>query len=241
MLLATETFAPEIGGGERQASLLAHGLLRRGHQVTLLTRRSRRESPAETVVDGLRILRLPPAGAGRRVRWRLQFYALPELVRRRREYDVLLISGYRALGIPGLIAGRWYGKPVVLKADSLGEMSGEFFRAGLGELRIKPEGAVLSGLLRLRARYLRMATAHVAVSAEVERELLTQAVPRERIHRIPNGVDCDAVPAGRAFAETGTSATARLASGSAARLHGPPGELQRLAAAARSLARILRP
>jgi glycosyltransferase involved in cell wall biosynthesis len=191
VLLATETFAPEIGGGERQASLLAHGLLRRGHQVTLLTRRSRKESPTEAVIDGLRILRLPPSGAGRRVRWRLQLHALPELVRRRRDYDVLLISGYRALGIPALIAGRWYDNPVVLKADSLGEMSGEFFRAGLGKLRIKPVGAVLSGLLRLRARYLRMAPAHVAVSAEVERELLAQAVPRERIHRIPNGVDCD--------------------------------------------------
>jgi glycosyltransferase involved in cell wall biosynthesis len=191
VLLATETFAPEIGGGEGQAALLAHGLLRRGHQVTLMTRRSRSDSPAEVVIDGLRILRLPPVGAGRRVRWRLQLHALPELVRRRREYDILLISGYRALGIPGLMAGRWYGKPVVLKADSLGEMSGEFFRAGLGQLRMKPEGAVLSNLLRLRARYLRMADAHVAVSAEVERELLAQAVPRERIHRIANGVDTD--------------------------------------------------
>jgi glycosyltransferase involved in cell wall biosynthesis len=191
VLLATETFAPEIGGGERQAALLAHGLLRRGHQVTLLTRRSRSDSPAEAVIDGLRILRLPPVGPGRHVRWRLQLRALPEFVRRRREYDVLLISGYRALGIPGLMAGRWYGTPVVLKADSLGEMSGEFFRAGLGEWRMKPEGAVVSALLGLRARYLRMADAHVAVSAEVERELLAQAVPRERIHRIANGVDTD--------------------------------------------------
>jgi glycosyltransferase involved in cell wall biosynthesis len=191
VLLATETFAPEIGGGERQASLLAHGLLRRGHQVTLLTRRSRGDSPAEAVVDGLRILRLPPVGPGRRVRWRLQLRAFPEFVRRRREYDVLLISGYRALGIPGLMAGRWYGKPVVLKADSLGEMSGEFFRAGLGDLRMKPEGAIVHGLLGMRARYLRMADAHVAVSAEVERELLVQSVPCERIHRIANGVDTD--------------------------------------------------
>jgi glycosyltransferase involved in cell wall biosynthesis len=190
-MLATETYAPEIGGGERQASLLAHGLLRRGHQVTLLTRRSRSESPAEAMVDGLRILRLPPVGPGRHVRWRLQLRALPEFVRRRREYDVLLISGYRALGIPGLTAGRWYGKPVVLKADSLGEMSGEFFRAGLGEWRLKPEGAVVRGLLGMRARYLRMADAHVAVSAEVERELLAQSVPRERIHRIANGVDTE--------------------------------------------------
>jgi glycosyltransferase involved in cell wall biosynthesis len=147
--------------------------------------------PAEDLVDGLRILRLPPVGPGRRVRWRLQLRALPEFVRRRGEYDVLLISGYRALGIPGLMAGRWYGRPVVLKADSLGEMSGEFFRAGLEELRMKPEGDVLRSLLRLRARYLRMADAHIAVSAEVERELLAQAVPRERIHRIANGVDTD--------------------------------------------------
>ena len=189
VLLATETFAPEIGGGERQASLLAHGLLRRGHQVTLLTRRSRSELPEEVVDNGLRILRLPPVGAGRGVRWKLQMRALPEFVRRRREYDVLLISGYKALGLPGLMAGRWYGKVVVLKADSLGEMSGEFFRAGLWKLRMKPDSALLRSVLRLRAGYLRMADAHVAVSTEVERELLAQSVPQERIHRIANGVE----------------------------------------------------
>jgi glycosyltransferase involved in cell wall biosynthesis len=50
---------------------------------------------------------------------------------------------------------------------------------------------VVRGLLGVRARYLRMADAHVAVSGEVERELLAQAVPRERIHRIANGVDTD--------------------------------------------------
>jgi glycosyltransferase involved in cell wall biosynthesis len=155
----------------------------------LLTRRSRGESPAEAMVDGLRILRLPPVGPGRHVRWRLQLRALPEIVRRRHEYDVLLISGYRALGIPGLMAGRWYGKPVALKADSLGEMSGDFFRAGLGDWRIKPEGAIVRSLLGMRARYLRLAEAHIAVSAEVERELLALAVPRERVHRIANGVD----------------------------------------------------
>ncbi|MGB5133286.1 MAG: glycosyltransferase family 4 protein, partial [Steroidobacteraceae bacterium] len=191
VLLATETFAPEIGGGERQASLLARGLLRRGHQVTLLTRRSRSDSPTEEVVDGLRILRLPPAGSGRRVRWRLQWHALPAFFRLRREYDVLLISGYRALGIPGLLAGRWLGKPVVLKADSLGEMSGEFFRAGLGELGLTPGSAMVRALLRLRARCLSKAAAQVAISAEVERELLAQGVPDERIHLIPNGVDVD--------------------------------------------------
>jgi glycosyltransferase involved in cell wall biosynthesis len=103
----------------------------------------------------------------------------------------MLISGYRALGIPALFAGRWLGKPVVLKADSLGEMSGEFFRAGLGELSLAPESVLLRGLLRLRARWLRRAAAQVAISAEVERELLAQGVARERIHRIPNGVDTE--------------------------------------------------
>ena len=191
LLLATETFAPEIGGGERQAALLARGLRKRGHAVTVLTRRSRADSPAEAVENGVRIVRIPPTGPGRRARWVLALCALPALYRLRRDYDLILVSGYRALGMPALIAGRCLKKPVVFKADSLGELSGEYFRAGLAEWRLSPESALMRALLALRKRWLLGASAQVAISDEIRNELLAQGVAARNIHAIPNGVDTD--------------------------------------------------
>jgi glycosyltransferase involved in cell wall biosynthesis len=191
LLLVTETFAPEIGGGERQAALLARGLQRRGHTVTVLTRRSRAESPAEAVEAGVRIVRIPPVGPGRRVRWGLALRMMPALHRLRSDYDIVLVSGYRALGLPVLVAGRYLNRPVVFKADSLGELSGEYFRAGLAEWRLTPESALVRALLALRKRCLRGAAVQVAISDEIRNELLSQGVAPLRIHVIPNGVDTD--------------------------------------------------
>jgi glycosyltransferase involved in cell wall biosynthesis len=189
VLIATETFAPEIGGGERQAALLAKGLTRRGHTVTVLTRRSRAGLPEEALEGGIRIVRLPPVGPGRRARWGLLWRALPALLRLRRDYDLVLVSGYRSLGLPAAVAGRWLRKPVVLKADSLGELSGEYFRAGLAEVGLTPESIGVLTLLALRNRRLRRVAAQVAISDEIRRELLAHDVPPDRIHGIPNGVD----------------------------------------------------
>ncbi len=191
LLLATETFAPEIGGGERQAALLARGLARRGHFVTLLTRRSRADSPPAVDEEGFRIMRIPPVGPGRHMRWRLMMRTLPALVRLKDDYDVILVCGYRALGLPALIAGRRLNKPVVFKGDSLGEISGEYFRSGLSRWGLSPESAPVRALLGLRRRWLLRASAQVAISAEIRSELLDAGVPAGRIHVIPNGIDTD--------------------------------------------------
>ena len=189
VLVLTETFRPEIGGGERQAAVLGRGLIERGHEVTLLTRRSRAGLANEEVSDGIRVVRVGPTGPGRRRKWGLIVTALPALWRLRRAYDVVLVSGFRILAVPALIAGRWLGKPVVLKADSNGEMSGEFFRAGLASARLAPESALVRAMIGLRNGLLLRAAAFVAISEEIREEIVAQGVPPDRVHRIPNGVD----------------------------------------------------
>jgi len=79
VLVLTETFRPEIGGGERQAAVLGRGLIERGHEVTLLTRRSRAGLANEEVSDGIRVVRVGPTGPGRRRKWGLIVTALPAL------------------------------------------------------------------------------------------------------------------------------------------------------------------
>lgn len=189
VLILTETYRPEIGGGERQAAVLGAGLKRRGHEVMLLTRHSRPGLADEESIDGVPVVRVAPRGPGRRRKWGLLFTVLPALLRLRRRYDVVLVSGFRILAVPALLARRLTGAPVVLKADSVGEFSGEFFRAGLAGSGLTPSSAPVRAALWLRNRLLRRAAAFVAISDEIADELAAHGVAPQHVHRIPNGVD----------------------------------------------------
>lgn len=189
VLLLTETYQPELGGGERQAALLAQGLHRLGYRVTVLTRRSRQELAREETLDGVRIVRVGPAGPGRRRKWGLLVTALPALLRRARDCDVVLVSGFRILAVPALLARRLLGTPVVLKADSSGEMSGEYFHAGLARVGLAPSSVLVRAALALRNRLFRRADAFVAMGEQLRDELLAGGVPARSVHLIPNGVD----------------------------------------------------
>ena len=125
--ILTETFHPVIGGGETQARALAEGLAARGAKAFVLTRRSSRGLDSNEQLGNISVRRLPPAGASHLNKWALSVTALPALLRLRERFDVVLVSGFRVLGMPALLACRMLGKACVLKADSLGEMSGEYF------------------------------------------------------------------------------------------------------------------
>jgi glycosyltransferase involved in cell wall biosynthesis len=172
--ILTETYWPVVGGGETQARVLASGLVERGFGVTVMTRRSDPDLAEGEIVDGVEIRRLPPTGRGHLNKWGLLPTAFPELVRRRERFD---------------LAGGLVDRPCVLKADSLGEMSGEFFEAGLGKLGLGPDSSSFRALLSLRNRLLRRAQAFVAISSAIRDELIEAGIAPERIESIPNGVD----------------------------------------------------
>lgn len=66
VLMTVMVFHPVIGGTERAAKQLATELVRRGHQVDVLTLR-RTDCPAEESLDGVRVLRVL-RGPGRGLR-----------------------------------------------------------------------------------------------------------------------------------------------------------------------------
>jgi glycosyltransferase involved in cell wall biosynthesis len=189
VLLMTETYWPEIGGGERQARLLAQGLAARGHEVTIVARRSRAGTRRRDLDGQVQVLRLPPTGRGRWRKWLLVLPAFGALLWRRRRYDIVLVAGFRWLGIAAMLARLLTGKPTVLKADSSGELSGEYFRAGLAQSGIALESWPARSLLGLRNALLRRADAFVSLSDTMTRELQAHGVPAERIRQIGNGVD----------------------------------------------------
>jgi glycosyltransferase involved in cell wall biosynthesis len=189
LLLATETYWPEIGGGERQARGLAAAFAALGRGVTILTRRSRRSLARREMDGSTLVLRLAPAGPERWRKWLLVLPALLAFCLRWRHYDAVLVSGFRILGIAALMARAVTRRPTVLKADSRGELSGEYFRAGLATVGLTPQSWPVSVALRLRNALLRRADAYVALSDEMAREFVDHGVPAARVFRIPNGVD----------------------------------------------------
>ncbi len=187
--IITETFFPVVGGGESQARSLAEGLMHRDFPVVLLTRRSDPTLPRTDDVGGVRVYRLWPAGPRHYYKWGLLLSAIPALIRYRSKYDAVIVSGFRVVGMAAVVFCRLFRKICVLKADSLGEMSGAFFRAGLSKYGRSPDSPALRLFIWCRNILLKRAHAFVAISTAVFDELIEAGISGEKIHRIPNGVD----------------------------------------------------
>jgi glycosyltransferase involved in cell wall biosynthesis len=191
ILVLTETYYPEIGGGESQARNLSEALAAKGYQVILATRRSRVSLPYSEEAGSARIVRLPPSGSGQFKKWGMLLPLVLFLLSNRREFDLVFVSGFRILGIVAVPVSRLLGKPCVLKADSLGEMSGRFFGPGLARIGLGSGGIPFRILLWLRNSVLRRAACHVAISQAIRIELTSAGIDPVRIRDIPNCVDIE--------------------------------------------------
>jgi glycosyltransferase involved in cell wall biosynthesis len=187
----TETFYPVTGGGETASRIVAEGLLELGCPVTVITRRSDRKFPARDELHGIQIHRLAPQGHGHLKKWGMPVTALITLLKLRADYDVILVCGYRVLGIPALLASRLTGKPCIFKADNLGEWSGLFHDPGLARFHMAHDRFPISMIIRTRNRFFRRANRFIAISSAVSEELVMGDVESPKILRIPNSVDVD--------------------------------------------------
>jgi len=190
VLFLTESFHPVLGGGEGHIRALGKGLVGSGMPATVVTRRGEASWPAEETLDGIRVVRVPPPGPGRVGKYRMVPHAMAAVHRRRGAYDVLVVRGTRVLGLPGVVVARAAGKGVILQPEVNGEMSGEVYTWGQPFAGTVLDRAVRAGTLA-RNLLLRDADAFVAMSARIEEEFREAGVPRERIARIPHGVDVD--------------------------------------------------
>jgi glycosyltransferase involved in cell wall biosynthesis len=177
------------GGVQGHARLLAAQLGLSGVKSFVITRRLRPDLPRVDSVDGIPIYRLPPAGIRPAGKYAMFPFIVGELFRRRRDFDIALVCGLRALGVPAVIACRALGKVCVLRAEGQGEMSGDYVSA----YRKPPAASDLAfrQWIRLRNRILRRADAVVAISQPLRTEFLACGVPADRTYSIPNGIRTD--------------------------------------------------
>ena len=142
------------------------------------------------MLDGVRILRVPPPGSARLRKYAMVPTAMARALHESNTWDVLVVRGTRVLGLPGLLLGRLLGKPVVLQAEVNGEMSGEVYTWGTRLARF-PWRLPVRAAVRLRNVLLRDADAFVAMSRRICGEFLASGVSADRIAYLPHGVDTE--------------------------------------------------
>ncbi len=166
---------PEYSGAATQALLLAKRLRSRGHHIEFVSP-SWKGVPWSYDLDGFQVtgvrLRLDKTHQEIGV-WRgLSAY----LWQRRHSIDILHGQGaYYTQSVVGPL-GRLFGKPSLVKAslahDDLSSLTG-------------------SSISAVHHRFLSMIDAYIAISADLELEFLEKGFRRDKIQRIPNGVDTD--------------------------------------------------
>jgi glycosyltransferase involved in cell wall biosynthesis len=186
IVMVLPAYLPEtFGGAEQQTHRLAQALARRGATVTLLAPRLEGRTPAReregpVVVRRFRLRAAPNLG-GRHLDaflcWCLciSFW----LWRNRRSYDLTYVVHGRLHAFPAVVAGKGLGKPVVVKPGRGGETH--------FDLSVVQRKRLL-GPFFARA-IARNTTAWVANTQAIAKDLARWAIPRERVHVIPNGID----------------------------------------------------
>jgi glycosyltransferase involved in cell wall biosynthesis len=186
IVMVLPAYLPEsFGGAPQQTRRLAQALARRGAAVTLLAPRLARGTPSherERPIEVRRyLLRAAPNLGGRDfdafLWWCGCIYAW--LWRNRRNYDVIYVVHGRLHAFPAVTAGKWLGKPVLVRPGRGGEAH--------FDLSVVQRKRLLGPFF---ARSIaRNTTAWVANSQEIEADLERWGVAGERVHAIPNGVE----------------------------------------------------
>jgi glycosyltransferase involved in cell wall biosynthesis len=205
----TDFKPPYIAGGtERQLSALASELGRAGHEITVVAR----ECPVDTTTaepplreQSVPTVYIPPPPVPKGVGWaalapNLSFIARTFwlVLRARRRYDVVSVSGFRQIAMPVALAAWIARRPCIIRIESAWDLDDELSpesNARIGGFAKR----IASALIRL-SRFLafRLADVVVALSDPLETQITRLGAPRRKVKQIPNGVDveqCAPIPA----------------------------------------------
>lgn len=174
VVMVSAGFWPSLGGAERQALELSRELKKRGVGVTVLTRRIGCVEAREDI-HGVAVRRLPVAGTGTLDSLCFLAGALGWLLKHAGEYDAIHAHLAGSPALAAALAGRWLGKPVIVKLG-----------AGRGYGEISSSAPLTRLKLRLLARLKPHFLAVAADLADEAREYLGDEVA---IELLPNGVD----------------------------------------------------
>jgi glycosyltransferase involved in cell wall biosynthesis len=186
IVMLSPRFPPEIyGGAEQQCLRLSTALTHRNHDVVVLTTRGQRQTAADEIMNGVRVIRFPtrhePDHGGSHMLSSLKWTVavLGWLAKRHKEVALIHVHQGKFHVLPALLANLFWRLPFIVKVGNAEE---EFDYARLA--------AKTGGYGRLvLAQLLKTCSAHVAISSRIAEHMCEIGAPTARIHRIPNGID----------------------------------------------------
>lgn len=188
--LLSHGFYPVVGGAETHARLLSERLIKRGINVFVVTRRKASDLPKHEVIGNIVVYRVPPLGFERLGKYLMMLPALVYLIRLRANFDIILVCGFKVLGVIAVLAAKLLGKKCVLRAEVTGELSGEYAATGSKLLvRSKIVARLFKGYITIRNKILKKADAFVSISNQISKEFEQYGFDPSSISYLPNGVD----------------------------------------------------
>jgi glycosyltransferase involved in cell wall biosynthesis len=179
VLMLVNHFRPlPVGGAERQAERLAEYMSQKNLWVGVITRKVG-VLPKVEKRSGFNIYRVWQFGSGKFKSGIFTVGAFFGVLRLRKYFDILHAHMEFSSAVAATIAGKLIGKPVIVKFSSSGYASEvkQSYRTWLGRLRL--------GILR------RWANAYIALTSEMEEELLAEGFSRSKVIRMNNGINAN--------------------------------------------------
>src|SRR5687768_13627344 len=169
-------FRPIMNGTELQAERLAVRLVQRGHEMQVFTELRVPGSLPEEDIQGVKV---------HRVNFKLAYRILlgventfQYLVRARKSYDILHVHQGFGHAVVSVIAAKVFKKRCIVKMACAGSY---------GDMNVLSSFVGFRGALSI----LKQADCIIALSSDVEKELLEWGFASQQIKRIPNGVDIE--------------------------------------------------
>jgi glycosyltransferase involved in cell wall biosynthesis len=188
-------FPPLVGGQELIAALLAQGLHARGFQVQVITRQTLPASAARENIQGVDVRRINPPGMLKgkgfgAVLPVLGFMArlVWILIKDAPRYDVVVVSGAKIMPLVVIPLCTLLRKKCVLRVESYFELHETISTESMRTMGSHRGRFLFSLLESARNVALRKAHAVIAISAQINEELLKRRIAPGRIVPIPNGV-----------------------------------------------------
>lgn len=215
VVMLVNQFMPEVfAGAEQQCLRLSRVLLARGLEPHVLTSRSKPDTPAEEVMDGVPITRLwsdvPPQHGGRHILSSLSWMHKVNrwITDRRDQIDLVHCHHAKLNALVAVHAATKIGVPSIVKLGSAGP---NFDFLSLEKKRFF-YGQMAANVVRKKA------SAFIGISDEMMHDLAEYGIEEERRVLIPNGVEMPtrsgaerAESAARIRAEIGADAETRVA------------------------------
>ncbi|HEX4241929.1 MAG TPA: glycosyltransferase family 4 protein [Steroidobacteraceae bacterium] len=194
----TPSFPPTDGGQEKHLLELSESLIAAGACVQVFSRRVDPSfAPAERM-GSVPVMRFGPCGEIKGV----GLAAVPRLVallckmtwrliRDRRRYDIVLVSGFNFMPMCAVVARAFTGKPCVVRPESPLEISEPLGERSREKLGLTERSLAVRVLRRLRRDSARRVDRYVAISAEIRGKLEQAGIAADRIVAVPNGIDME--------------------------------------------------